>query len=401
MHFIFLTLGYYPDQVGGACRYVTEVAERLAARKHRVDVVYPAAGLASGGRESRTGVSLFRYRNPRGFFWLNWRRENATVRRLWQAAAGAATGSVLTASCHAYFAPAFNASRGRRIFLFTGPWAEEHRFTCQSRRRSWPQRWLDEWVVAILRRQERRALRQAGRILTISRYYETQLPHWHGTALPPVQVISGGVNPNHFRPVDDRAVVRAKFGLAPGQCLFLTVRRLDARMGLLTLIEGFGRIAALFPHAQLWIAGTGPQRDALCEQIARHGLDGRVKLLGLVPEADLALLFNAADCVVVPSLDLEGFGLVTVEALACGTPVVGSRAGATPELLGPLSEGLLFEAGSAAAAAAKLEQVLREPHGLPTRERCRDYAVKHFSWDRVATAFEAAYTDLDRAGGRA
>lgn len=403
MHFIFLTLGYHPDQVGGAYRYVTEVAERLATRKHRVQAIYPGPPGEPSLVGRRGEVELFRYLNPRGFFWSNWLRENRAVRSRWQELAGAANEAApaFTVLCHAYFGRAFQSCRGRSAFLFTGPWAEEYRFARQSQRSSWPRRLLDRALIAGMRRVERRALQHVDRILTLSHYYETQLPQWHGAGLPPVKVISGGVNAEQFRPLAGRAAVREEFGLAPDRFLFLTVRRLDPRMGLLTLVDGFARVAGEFPGTQLWLAGTGPQRSQLQDRIAQQQLDRQVKLLGFVPEADLPALLNAADCVLVPSLDLEGFGLATVEALACGAPVLGSRAGATQELLASLSATLLFDAGSAEALAAKLRQVLRDPSSLPGRQQCCDYAVKQFSWDRVASAFEATCAELASGGGGA
>ncbi|MBU6399390.1 MAG: glycosyltransferase family 4 protein [Verrucomicrobia bacterium] len=398
MHLIFLTLGYHPDQIGGAFRYVTAVAERLAARAHQVTVVYPASQ-PTATTEARAGVRLLRYPNPAGPFWANWRRENKTARQLWQGAARTATEPALLVGCHAYFASAFRACAGPRLFLFTGPWAEEHRFARQAQARSWPQRLVDRLIIAGMRRSEGHALRHAGCILTISRYYQEQLARWHGANLPPVRLILAGVDPERFHRTADRGATRAKFGLSQDQFLFLAVRRLDPRMGLLTLIDGFGRIAPGFPAARLWIAGTGPQRGVLAERIARQGLEASVKLLGLVPEADLVPLLNAADCVVVPSLDLEGFGLITVESLTCGTPVVASKAGANPEILSPLDPALMFATGSAAGLAARLESVLRDPGALPDRTRCRDYAVANFSWDRTVVAFEEAAAAGLESGG--
>ncbi|MBI4325566.1 MAG: glycosyltransferase, partial [Chloroflexi bacterium] len=92
--------------------------------------------------------------------------------------------------------------------------------------------------------------------------------------------------------------------------------------------------------------------------------------------------------------------LATVESLACGTPVLGSRAGATPEILEPLSGDLLFEPGSAAALASKLKEVLSNPQRLPSRERCREYALKSFSWERPVAVCEKTWAEFAAEGGR-
>ena len=396
--FIFLTLGFHPDQVGGAFRYVAEVATRLAARGHRVEVICPNPANQLAATEPRSGVTLHRFPNGEGFFWTNWRRENAAASQLLHACLAsvntAPAARPLIVVCHAFLAPAAADAPAPQVALFTGPWAEEFLFSRRSRRRSLPKRCFDTLVADRLRAVERAGLARARRILTISDYYVAQLPRWHPVALPPVTMMSGGVDAETFRPATDRAAVRAKLGLAPDAFVFLTVRRLDPRMGLLTLLEAFAAARRGHPHARLWIAGSGPQRDELTARAATLGLGDNVRFLGFVPDAELPDCYRAADCTVVPSLALEGFGLVTAESLACGTPVLGSDSGATPELLAPLGQHLLFTSGSTESLAAKLREVLAAPASLPARERCREYAVQAFSWNRPVAALEQAAADF-------
>jgi glycosyltransferase involved in cell wall biosynthesis len=124
-----------------------------------------------------------------------------------------------------------------------------------------------------------------------------------------------------------------------------------------------------------------------------------VRLLGFVAEESLPRLLNAADCTVMPSLDLEGFGLATLESLACGTPVLGSSAGATPELLEPFSPKLLFDPQQSGALTEKLKSALANPAALPNRSRCRAYALQNFSWDGPVAAFQRCYVELVPRGG--
>lgn len=402
MRFLFLTLGYHPDLVGGAYRYVAEVAERLAGRGHAVDVICPNPDEARlAAEEMRTGVKLHRYPNGKGAPWTNWWRENAQAEAILRRITSKPAESTLAVVCHAYFTAPRPSRSMQVVSLFTGPWAEEFRFARQSVSRSWQQRTHDLILAGLMRLKERATLRKVARILTISQYYAAQLPRWHGEPLPPVTMISGGVDTARFCPVADRAAVRATLGVKPDEFLFLAVRRLDPRMGLMSLIDAFARCANEFPSARLWIAGTGPQRDALHARLDSQGLAGRARLLGFAADEDLPALFNAADCTVMPSLGLEGFGLATVESLACGTPVIGSRAGATPELLSALNDGLLFAANDTDALAAKLRAVLSEPTRLPGRDPCRDYVMQNFLWDRPVAAFEQCHRELLGAGGGA
>ena len=111
MRFIFLSAGYYPDQVGGAFRYVTEVTERLAARGHHVTVIFPGDGKQTSSGKSPAGATLHRFPQPRGFFWNNWRQKNISARHCLLAATQVGGEPLLTVLCHAYFEPAFTAHR--------------------------------------------------------------------------------------------------------------------------------------------------------------------------------------------------------------------------------------------------------------------------------------------------
>jgi len=139
MRFIFLTLGYHPDLVGGAYRYVAEVAERLAARGHGVEVICPnpdEAGLPA--EEVRAGVRLHRYPNGQGAPWTNWWQENARARALLRRITDEPAGPALVVVCHAYFTTPRPGTQSPVVSLFTGPWAEEFRFARQALARPGP-----------------------------------------------------------------------------------------------------------------------------------------------------------------------------------------------------------------------------------------------------------------------
>jgi glycosyltransferase involved in cell wall biosynthesis len=112
-----------------------------------------------------------------------------------------------------------------------------------------------------------------------------------------------------------------------------------------------------------------------------------VQLLGLVPDDELRDWYRAADIFVLPTVELEGFGMVTIEALACGTPVVGTPVGATPELLTRLDPRLLAESSAPPDIAAAIRRTLRMLDD-EFRDRCRKYAMERFSWEVVAKQWE-------------
>lgn len=384
MHFVFTTLGYHPEQAGGAFRYVTELAEGLVRRGHQVHAVYPSPDQATPGvaREVRNGVQLHRFSIAHAAFFYNWLDRNnlaldcvRTIRR--------DHPSTILVSCHGYFANAVARSGPPTFSLFTGPWAEEF---LQSKRLTKSPFFRRRIIAPILRKAESVGLRNSRSILTISEYYRRSLPSWHPEVSRPVHVIDGGVNTDEFRPAPDRAKTRETLGLREGEILFLAIRRLEPRMGLIDLIDGFQSIAREFPNARLWIGGNGPLRGALESRIRIFNLENRVRILGFVPENDLARYYSAAGCTVMPSTDLEGFGLSTVESLACGTPVIGTRRGATPEILEPLDPNLLYD--SASDLAPKLRAILSGAISLPSATLCREYVLARYTWNAPVSAFE-------------
>jgi glycogen(starch) synthase len=391
MRFIFLTLGYTPDLDGGGYRYATEVAELLAGRGHEVHAIYPNPGETLPADELRKGVHLHRLpRNGAGFL-SRWRAANAAARYCVASLLNTPAKTLLF-SHHAYLSP---AAKGLRHCIFLhGPWALEHRLSVMAKPRNLRRRVLDRFSGLVMHRIERNSIARASRVLVASEYSRGRIPSWHRGVSCETEVVGGGADLVRFMPPVDRSLVRRHRGLGADEFLFLAVRRLDPRMGLMTLLEAFHPVARQFPNARLAIAGRGPQREELETRVRDLGLDRSVRLLGFVPEADLPGLYQSADCVLMPSLDLEGFGLATAEALACGTPVLASSSGANPELIRPLGEDLLFEAGNPRAIAEVMIGALSGRIRLPGREDCAEYARKAFRWDRPADAIERAASSL-------
>ncbi|WP_157971716.1 glycosyltransferase family 4 protein [Halorussus litoreus] len=196
---------------------------------------------------------------------------------------------------------------------------------------------------------------------------------------------------------------RVADGTSVGDSLaFLTVRRLSPRMGHDLLLRAFARVATDHPDAQLYVAGDGPLRGDLERMAADLGIADRVTFLGYVPDEDLPSAYATADCFVLPTRRLEGFGLATLEALASGTPVVATPVGGTTEILAGLrgddrvpAEMVVPSFGASAladrlAAWADLAPAERAAAG----RACREHARENFSWERAADALAEQYATL-------
>lgn len=258
---------------------------------------------------------------------------------------------------------------------FHGPWAQESR--AQGARG--PGLRVKDVV-------EGRHVRSAQTVVTDSTAFADLVVARHGVARSCVQVVNPGVDVERFAPLGEaeRARVRASLGVAPDEFLAVTARRLVPRMGLEVLLEAWP--AGL--DRRLVIVGDGPSRPALTAAAANLlGVD----LTGRVDDETLVRWYQAADLVVVPSTSLEGFGLVVLEALACGTPVLASAVGGMAEILPPLDPGLLLPPGDVQVWRARLEGAVRG-EGLPDRATCRTFAEAR-SVDRFAAAMAQVYRD--------
>lgn len=246
-------------------------------------------------------------------------------------------------------------------------------------------------------RQVAGALARADLILANSRSLGRRLRR-RFPRIPPVSVVPLGVDTERFRPA------AAQFAGRPFTVLF--AGRLIPRKGVPVLLRALHRIRRRVP-AQLIVAGGGPPAYVRrLKQLARR-LRIPAVFLGSVPHADIHRLYPQADCFVCPSQRHEAFGLVNVEAMACGLPVVASRIGGIAEIVEPGRSGFLVrQYKEPAAFAACLFRLAARPDAAEQMGRAaRAEAEARFDWRYSAAALERLYAaalagrTLDGASG--
>jgi glycosyltransferase involved in cell wall biosynthesis/SAM-dependent methyltransferase len=248
---------------------------------------------------------------------------------------------------------------------------------------------------------ERTCLRRATRIHVLSDFSADLLWKLYRISSDRIVKIPGGVDTDRFRPAPDRPLLRKALGLPIESPLLLTIRNLEARMGLDTLIRAMAILRGQAPDVTLLIGGAGSLRSSLEILSASLDLQQHVRFLGYIPESDLPRYYQAADAFVLPTRELEGFGLVTVEALACGTPVLGTAVGATPEILLPLDPKLILQDTAPEAMADNLARFLAasqsQHEAAPSlRQACRRHAELHYGWDGSVARLEETLDRLAR-----
>ena len=391
MRILFLADAVFDDLPGGSRVVARELACGLARRGHAVTIL-AARQTPQGPDDFKVGgVRVVRYAgagNPINFV----RGGRRACAQLW---AEEPFDIVHTHFAYAAVGPLRAVPADAvRVRTFHGPWDEEG--WLEDRRRGGP----IGAVRAHLKRKLRRGVEAANlagsaHVLTLSETFRRLAVDKYGVPEAKAETIPGGTDVARFRPAQDRRAVRAGLGLPADRTLLLSVRRLAPRMGLDNLIRALPAVVARIPDALLLIGGRGPERAALEALAAELGMTGHVRMLGFIPDADLAAHYQAADLFVLPTLALEGFGLVTAEALACGLAVVGTPVGATPEILGGLDDRLVAQGTAPEDLSRAILDYFRGDWAAElTPARLHGFVAGRYTWERHVAETEKAYLSL-------
>ena len=250
------------------------------------------------------------------------------------------------------------------VYTFHSPWPEELKL----KNSRWP-KLIRRAGVPFFRHIEKEMVRRASQIVVLSETSRRDVMALYGRG--DAQVIPGGVDTVRFRPLDQPDRINT--------VQLITLRNLVPRMGLPELIRA---MATLPEEVRLNIGGDGSLRDDLQQLIRSLKLESRIRLRGRIPDADLPSFYSSADWFVLPTAALEGFGLVILESLACGTPVLGTRVGAIPELLNRFDPAWIISEPNAGAIAHSIRQAIQMKR--PDRSALHDLVARDFGWDVIA-----------------
>lgn len=232
-------------------------------------------------------------------------------------------------------------------------------------------------LLWLLSRLERINARRAPLVITTSDYCRRSIQHHYGVPAERIRLVPEGIDLAAWPPPPPRGA---------GQTI-LCVARQYPRKHIADLIRAFAQVRQHLPAAELVIIGDGPEHNNLRALAAELNLGSACRLLGAIPDDDeVKAWYYRADLFCLPSVQ-EGFGIVFLEAMAAGLPVVATTAAAIPEVLPHGEAGLLAPPGDVPALAAALTTLLADP---ALRQRYgafgREY-VARFDWMRVAERF--------------
>jgi glycosyltransferase involved in cell wall biosynthesis len=241
-------------------------------------------------------------------------------------------------------------------------------------------RWLDG-----------RELRRVDRVIAISRAVARFTVEVEGADPAKVRTVPYGLDPALSSPEADRSALRM-LGLERAGPLIGMVGRTVPQKGIDVLLEAFPRVLVAHPSARLVVVGDGPQRPALKRRALELGLGDAVRFTGWVDRA--ANLMSACDVVVIPSR-WEGFGMVALEAMAAGRPIVASRVDALEEVVVDGETGVLVPAAEPHALADAVGALLSDPERAAALGRAgRRRLETEFSLERMVGRTVAVYDEL-------
>lgn len=249
----------------------------------------------------------------------------------------------------------------------------------------------------------RRVVTGAAHVVAAGGYPAAEARRVAGDAMPPTTLVPPGVDTDRFRPLDpdERRKARADFGVTDDDEVVVTMSRLVPRKGMDVVVEAAARLAPDRPRLTVLVAGSGRDRSRLERLVVRTGAP--VRFLGRVPDDDLPRLLGCADLFAMlcrnrwVGLEQEGFGIVFLEAAACGVPQLAGDSGGAAEAVADGETGLVMrrptDTAEVAAALARLldDDATRAHMGEAGRRR----AVEQFDYDHLAARLDATLRGLE------
>jgi phosphatidyl-myo-inositol dimannoside synthase len=247
----------------------------------------------------------------------------------------------------------------------------------------------------LVRKLEPKVFQQAEKIFPVSHYTRKAVLQAAPGHEDKTITVNNGVNAEMFKRTALSSTLQAKYK-PHGERLLLTVTRLHPYKGVDRMLEALPEILGSVPGVRYLVVGVGPDLPRLQEMTARLGLEAQVSFLGRLALSEIVELYSLADLFVLLSReelpDVEGFGLVFLEAAACGLPSVGGRSGGIPEAVDEGKSGWLVDPSNPREIAATIIDVLASPGKLERASEVCLSKARQASWERAAdTIFEEMF----------
>jgi glycosyltransferase involved in cell wall biosynthesis len=251
---------------------------------------------------------------------------------------------------------------------------------------------LQRYMAAV----ERHVFALSAAIVAVSEFSARQIRARSPASTLRVRAIPTGVDTDFFAPPHDALGIRHELGFPPDELVVLGVGRLAGVKQFDRLVTAFAVACARGLAARLVIAGDGPERPRLERLVETYGIKDRVLLAGYCDPPRLRGFMQAADLQVCTSA-FENLSLAILEGMACGTPVLGTPGGGTPELVGQIDPALVLADDHTHTLADALPGWLADRQRLiELGQLARRLAVERYDWERVVDALATLCTEVSQ-----
>lgn len=229
-------------------------------------------------------------------------------------------------------------------------------------------------------------LKYPHRIIAVSKAAKAFIEHFTDTK---VEIIPNGVDDKTFHPNWNKEEIKEEFGIEGEVILY--VSRMSYRKGPHVLLNAFSQIK----DATLVMAGNGELSPFLKAQAKFLGIEDRTRFLGYVPTKELPKIFGMADIFVLPSITAEAFGIVILEAMASGVPIIATTVGGIPEVIKESESGLLVPPSNELELKNAIEKLLNDESLRKwLGQNGRKAVEEKYSWNNVIKEIEKAYEEV-------
>ncbi|MDB4621391.1 glycosyltransferase family 4 protein [Rubripirellula sp.] len=264
----------------------------------------------------------------------------------------------------------------------------------------------EDLSIALTSRQLRFAtkfiLQAAGTIISNSEFTRTLLLENFPVNQNRVQVIHPGVDTNFFRPAAECPTTRNRLGWG-GRKVMLTVGRLQTRKGQDNAIRAISKIRESHPNILYAIVGEGSYGTELRRLVKHEGVEKNVVFHGEVTDTEMLACYQQCDLFCLPNradgADVEGFGMVSLEAQSCGKPSLVGDSGGTPETISEGKTGFAIDCTNTDLIAQRAIELLKEPNALAQfGANARTRAVEQFDWKEIVRRSEQLFIHIEQGG---
>ncbi len=395
LNILMVTDIYFQDMVGGSGRVVSETSKILAKRGHNIYVLtrrYNNLPI----KETTDGIVVHRYNmdfyNPiKGSLEsiINCRKGIENI-----------LSDQKIDLIHFHHSPSsIGAMLSRKIKqipklrTFHSPWHKEYEIKTKDIEKNPIKMTIRKVYIWIRWLIEKAILKNCDRIVVLSEFMKDQIQSYFSDSKEKITIIPGGIDTERFKPAEDKSDVRRRLNIPQDRHILLTVRNLLPRMGLENLIEAVKIIIDNNKNVLLIIVGKGFLENRLKDMVTRLKLDDYIKFAGFISDDELPMYYQIADIFILPTRFLEGFGLVTLEALSSGIPVLATPIGGTIEILKEFNKRLFFENSSARSMAKLINEYVQLGNKRLDElgKEGREYVLTKYSWNLVADKLEEFY----------